>query len=91
MSRLAELTARRQELIRRSADERLQLTGEVRAIAATLQIADRISMLLGRLMHRPVLAALGAGAVLLLGPQRVIGYAMRTFAVWATARRLLRL
>jgi hypothetical protein len=91
VSRLAELTARRHELIRRSAEERLQLTGEVRAIAATLSIADRISLLLGRMLHRPLLAAVGAGAVLLLGPQRAIGYAMRAFAVWTAARRLLRL
>lgn len=91
MSRLAELTARRHELVEQCAGQRLQLTAEVRGIAATLSVADRISILLGRLMHRPVLAALGAATVVLLGPQRAVSYALRAFAVWTGARRLLRL
>jgi hypothetical protein len=91
LTRLRQLVARREELIQRSAAQRQELTGEVRYVAATFSIADRVSVLLRRASERPALAALGVTAVLLLGPLRALRYGLRTYAAVLAVRKLSRL
>ena len=74
-SRLAELAARREEQVARSHALRAEFRENAERVSARFSWVDRV-VSAGRAMRRsgPILAAVGAAAVIFVGPSRVFRF-----------------
>lgn len=82
---LARLRLRRERLVAESARQRAELAGRLAPLTRRLGAADRA---VGALRAHPVVAGLAVGAVALLGPRALLGWAARLLPVYTLLRRL---
>ncbi len=83
---LRTLALRREVLVARSEAQRAALARAAAPFSSKLAAADR----LGRsIRSHPIVAALGVGAIALLGGRRLLGWAARGLAVLSLVRRAL--
>ena len=78
------LEARRLELVQRSAAQRAALIGDVDPFVRKAAAVDRI---VGRVRQYPVVAAIGVGALALLGTRRIFELATRLLTIYALFKR----
>jgi hypothetical protein len=78
------LAQRRQELVARSTAQRAELFVHAEPLLRKAQAADRI---LAKLRQYPVVTAVGAGAVVLLGTRRIFDLATRVLTIYALFKR----
>ena len=82
---LGELSQRRQALVARCAFERDALAQAFAPYAGKLALLDRIGQ---ALRSHPVIAFAGAAALALLGPRKLLRWALRGFSIVSLVRRL---
>ena len=84
IGRLRELAQRKQALAARSAAQRAALAADLRPMAGGLAALDRIVRAVRR---RPFLFSAAAVALVLLGPRRLLPWALRAAPFIALLRR----
>ena len=84
IGRLRELARRKQALAARSAAQRAALAAALQPAASRLVMLDRIVQVVRR---RPFLFAAAAVALVLLGPRRLLPWALRAAPFIALLRR----
>jgi hypothetical protein len=84
IGRLRELARRKQALAARSAAQRATLAAALQPVASRLAMLDRIVQ---SVRQRPVLVAAAAVALVLLGPRRLLPWALRAAPFIALLRR----
>ena len=82
----AKLAARREELLRRSAELRSRIADDGGAISNHLRVIDKVSAFLHSEGGRTI-AWGGLVLMLIAGPGRVLKVAGRTAILWSLARR----
>jgi hypothetical protein len=88
MSRVAELAARRDGLLLRSAALRVQLQQQTDDIDYSLRRIDRgIGLVRRAFSSRPLLLAAGAGLLVTLGPRKAFRWVSRGLLMTSVARR----
>ena len=78
------LAARREELVGRSAAQRAAL---IATAAPLLSKAEALDRTLQRVRRYPIVTALGALAVVMLGSRKIFEIAARAFTLYALLRR----
>jgi hypothetical protein len=78
------LVARREELVGRSTTQRAAL---IQTAAPLLRKAEALDRNVQRVRRYPVVTALGAAAVMLLGSRKIFEIAARAFTLYALLRR----
>jgi hypothetical protein len=84
IGRIRELAQRRQALAARAAVQRAELAGALRPALHRLAALDR---LVAAVRHRPVMVSVATAAVVLLGPRRLLHWALRALPLFALLRR----
>jgi hypothetical protein len=79
-----ELARRRDALAARSAVQRAELAGALHPLVHRLETLDRV---VAAVRHRPVAMSLAAAALALLGPRRLLHWAVRALPFLALLRR----
>lgn len=79
-----ELASRRQALAARSTEQRFELAAALQPALHRLATLDRLLTVVRR---RPVAVTFAAAAVVLLGPRRLLHWAMRALPLLALLRR----
>jgi hypothetical protein len=87
MNRVAELAARRESLLERSANLRAQLADHGEDLEHSLHKVDRGIHLARSVTAQPLLLAAGAGLLFTLGPVRAFQWVSRGLFVTSLARR----
>jgi hypothetical protein len=87
VNRVAELRARRDALLERSATLRQQLVADGNELEGALSQVDRGISLVRNLHLRPIALAAGAGLLFALGPGRVLRWVTRGLMFTSVARR----
>lgn len=86
--RLNELHLQRGRLLERIAQQRQTLAVQVRPIAHTLHVGDRLSDWITQAklfaLQHPLSVAMAVGTVVVLRPARVLRLARRSFFAWRT-------
>lgn len=78
------LARRRHALVAQSAVQRAELAGALQPLAHRLATLDRI---VAAVRHRPVALSFAAAALALLGPRRLLHWALRALPFLALLRR----
>ena len=78
------LAARREELVGRSAAQRAVL---IESAAPLLRKAEALDRTVQRVRRYPIVTALGALAVVMLGSRKIFEIAARAFTLYALLRR----
>lgn len=81
---LRDLAQRKQALAARSAAQRAALTAALQPVAGRLAMLDRIVQVV---RQRPILFSAAAVALVLLGPRRLLPWALRAAPFIALLRR----
>jgi len=84
MSAAQNLAARRNELVARSAAQRSALIAEAQPLVDTAAKLDR---LVGSVRHHPIVTAVAAAGVLLLGARPLFALGARLLTLYALVRR----
>jgi hypothetical protein len=84
MNRLQTLAQRREELVARSGAQRSALVAAAAPIARRAATADRA---LAYVRAHPVLSSVVVGAVMLLGPRKLLELGTRAVALYALIKR----
>ena len=84
----AKLGARREGLLRRSAELRTRITEDAEAISRRLRVVDVASAFLRSRGGRAMVWG-GLSLLLISGPGRALKLASRTALMWSLARRVL--
>ena len=84
IGRLRELAQRKQALAARSAAQRAEIAAALQPVAGRLAALDRIVQAVRR---RPLLFSVAALALVLLGPRRLLPWALRAAPFLALLRR----
>lgn len=87
MNRVAELAARRESLLLRSASLRAQLADHGDELEQSLHKVDRGIHVVRSITARPLLLTVGAGLLMTLGPVRAFQWVSRGLFVTSLARR----
>ena len=87
MSRVAELAARRDGLLLRSAALRLQLQQQTEDLSYACTRIDRGIGIARRLSSRPMLLAAGAALLVTLGPRKALRWVTRGLLMTSVVRR----
>jgi hypothetical protein len=85
MPMIRSLRTRREALVTRSAAQRAAIAAQLAPAARTLAAADRVAT---TLRAHPVIAAVAAAGLALIGPRSVLLWAMRVLPVYSFLRRL---
>jgi hypothetical protein len=80
---LHRLQARREALIARSSSQRASVSAQLAPAARKLAAADRV---LAALEAHPFIAALAAAGLALIGPGKVLRWALRVVPIYAFLR-----
>lgn len=83
---LAELARRREALRARSSAQREALAQAAAPFTGKLATLDRVTQ---ALRSHPVVAGLAVGALALLGPRRLLNWALRALSMAALVRRVI--
>ncbi len=86
--RLQPIVARREALVRIAAAQRERLAAESAEVERALWFVEPAARALSVISSRPVIVALAAGALLVLGPRRVLGRGSRVAVLLVSAWRL---
>lgn len=84
IGRVRELAQRRQALAARAAVQRAELAGALQPVVRRLAALDRI---LAAVRRRPIVASVAVAALVLLGPRRLLYWALRALPLFALLRR----
>jgi hypothetical protein len=84
IGRVRELAQRRQVLVARAAVQRAEFAGALRPAARKLAALDR---LVAAVRRRPIVASVAVAALVLLGPRRLLYWALRVVPFIALLRR----
>jgi len=84
IGRVRELAQRRQVLVARAAVQRAELAGALQPAVRRLAALDR---LVAAVRQRPVMVTVAIAAVVLLGPRRLLHWALRALPLFALLRR----
>jgi len=84
IGRARELARRRQALAARAAVQRAELAGALQPVVRRLAALDRV---VAALRERPLMVVAAAAALVLLGPRRLLRWALRVFPLVALLRR----
>lgn len=84
MNRNQRLAQRREELVERSAAQRIALLASAEPLVRKAAAVDRV---LAYVRRYPVLASLAVGAVALIGPRRLFELGTRAIALYALLKR----
>jgi hypothetical protein len=85
MSMLREQTDRREALVLRSTVQRARLSALLAPAAQGLAAADRVA---ATLRAHPILAGIGVAGLLLIGPRRLVRWAIRGAPFYSGLRAL---
>lgn len=85
ISRVRELAQRRQVLVARAAVQRAQFAGALQPAVRKLAALDRI---VAAVRQRPIVVSVAAVALILLGPRRLLPWALRALPFIALLRRI---
>lgn len=88
-SRLKDLTDRQAALQLRCAVQRGTLAREVIDVEERLHNVDRVTLAAQRVFRNPIVLALGALGLALIGPSRIVRYAGRAAVATSIARQVL--
>jgi len=90
---LAELAARREALVARSAQQRAGMREAMRGIRRGLALADRTLSIVDRIKRKPLAAALVAAAIALLlaSPRRTFKWVSYGLSAYSLVRELRRI
>lgn len=88
--RFDQLVAHHGSLKARCALQRMHLSETTREIEGHLAGVDRGVTRVRKIVRNPLWIAGGVGALMLLGPRRVLGWATRSALFYSTAKRVLR-
>jgi hypothetical protein len=80
--RLAQIYARRERLLARSAAQRDEMTLLLTPLGRPLAVADRGVAAAVYVRTHPEIALVAAAALVVLSPKRAFRWARRAFAVW---------
>jgi hypothetical protein len=86
--RLQRIVARREALIDACAEQRARLAAQSAEVERALWFVEPAARAVRLVSSRPVLAALAAGALLALGPRRVLARGSRAAVLLVSAWRL---
>jgi hypothetical protein len=84
VNRNQRLAQRREELVERSAAQRIALLASAEPLVRKAAAVDRV---LAYVRRYPVLASLAVGAVALIGPRRLFELGTRAIALYALLKR----
>jgi len=84
--RIAQIHARRERLLARSAAQRDEIALLLAPLKAPLAVADRGIAVAQYLRAHPGLVAIAAAVVVVVSPKRAFRWARRGFAVWRSYR-----
>jgi hypothetical protein len=85
IGRVRELAQRRQVLVARAAVQRAQFAGALQPAVRKLAALDRI---VAAVRQRPIVVSVAAVALILLGPRRLLPWALRALPFIALLRRI---
>ena len=80
--RLAEIRARRERLVARSAAQRDEVALLLSPWRGPLQVADRGLVAVDYVRAHPSIVVVAAAALVILAPRRAFRWAKRAFALW---------